>query len=367
MKTNGRSQWRSRSSSDKNEARREVVRIVRKVVAGQSKAAQKRSKDDAIYAQATQLLRPTGTPLLTAVSCYAQAVKILGGDRILEAAQDFARHHLTHRQSRTVRQVADELVDLKTRRGMSHRYLGGLRHRLDKISEAFAGDVAKVSTAEIQGWLDRRKVPVRTLKSLRDAANALFKFAEARGYIAHNENPVVGTQRIGTPDSELITICTPNELRGMLAAAPGWFRPVLAIQAFAGLRSAEMLRLDWENVKLDVGHIEVGTDRTKAAKRLARIPPNLVRWLAHTAKSSGKVFPYSRVNFDEIQASTAKAAEIAWKHNVLRHSFISYRVAQSSDVPRVSLECGISPGKIFKHYRTLVGEMEARQWFIIVP
>jgi hypothetical protein len=129
-----------------------------------------------------------------------------------------------------------------------------------------------------------------------------------------------------------------------------------------------MLLLDWEHVKLDHGHIEVGKERARgAARRLAPIPPNLVRWLTYAAITSGKVFPYSRRNLDEIQAGTAAAAEVGWKDNALRHSFISYRVAQTSDVPRVSLESGTSPGRIFKHYRTLVGEMDARQWFIIAP
>jgi integrase len=225
----------------------------------------------AIYTQAIKILRPTGMPLLTAASRYAQAVKILGADRVLEAARHFARQNSSRR-------------------------------------------------------------------------------------------------RPGTRKSEPISICSPTELRALLAVAPGWFRPVLAIQAFAGLRPDEVLRLDWKDVKRDCGHIEIGRDRTKAAaRRLAPIPPNLVRWLADAAKRSGKVFPYSPANFTEIQVSTATEAEVSWKLNALRHSFISYRMAQTSDAARVSLESGTSPGTIFKRYRALGGEMDARQWFTIVP
>ena len=230
----------------------------------------------AIYAQAIKILRPTGMPLLTAASRYAQAVKILGADRILEAARHFARQNPSRR------------------------------------------------------WQ--------------------------------------GTIRAGTRKSEPISICTPTELRALLAVAPGWFRPVLAIQAFAGLRPDEVLRLDWKDVKRDSGHIEIGRGRTKvAARRLAPIPPNLVRWLADAAKFSGMVFPYSPANFAEIQVSTATEAEVSWKLNALRHSFISYRMAQTSDAVRVSVESGTSPGTIFKRYRALGGEMDAHQWFTIVP
>jgi integrase len=262
------------------------------VVDFEGKAAKKHTKDAVIYAKAVKVLRPAGTPLLIAVSRYVEAVKILGGDRVLEAARNFARQNSIRRKRPTVRKV--------------------------------------------------RKVSNKSIN--------------------------LKTRRITARKSEPIAICTPTELRALLAATPGWFRASLVIQAFAGLRCSELLRLYWEDVKLNCGHIEVRRDRTKAAaRRLAPVPPNLVRWLTRAAKSSGKVFPYSQTNFDEIRAKTTRTAEIALKHDALRHSFISYRVAQTSDVPRVSLESGAPPGAIFKHYRTLAGEMDARQWFTIIP
>lgn len=40
---------------------------------------------------------------------------------------------------------------------------------------------------------------------------------------------------------------------------------------------------------------------------------------------------------------TDKAKKVKWKKNALRHSFISYRVAETQDVPKVALEAGNSP------------------------
>jgi hypothetical protein len=40
---------------------------------------------------------------------------------------------------------------------------------------------------------------------------------------------------------------------------------------------------------------------------------------------------------------------LPWKHNALRHSFISYRVADIQNVAQVALEAGNSPGMIFGH------------------
>ena len=53
--------------------------------------------------------------------------------------------------------------------------------------------------------------------------------------------------------------------------------------------------------------------------------------------------------------------------NALRHSYISYRVAEIEDVAKVALEAGNSPQMIFQHYRELVQPKEAKAWFAIVP
>ena len=56
-----------------------------------------------------------------------------------------------------------------------------------------------------------------------------------------------------------------------------------------------------------------------------------------------------------------------WKRNGLRHSFISYRVAETQNVAQVALEAGNSPQMIFKHYRELVTPKAAAGWFGIRP
>lgn len=56
-----------------------------------------------------------------------------------------------------------------------------------------------------------------------------------------------------------------------------------------------------------------------------------------------------------------------WKHNALRHWFISYRVAKIKNVNEVAMEAGNSLDMIFKHYRELVTEKEADAWFGVTP
>jgi hypothetical protein len=69
----------------------------------------------------------------------------------------------------------------------------------------------------------------------------------------------------------------------------------------------------------------------------------------------------------------AETAEIegwepfAWKHNALRHSYISYRLAAVPNTAQVALEAGNSPQMIFGHYRELVRAMDAEKWFAVTP
>ena len=56
-----------------------------------------------------------------------------------------------------------------------------------------------------------------------------------------------------------------------------------------------------------------------------------------------------------------------WKLNGLRHSYISYRVAQIQNVAQVALEAGNSPQIIFSNYRELVKPAAAVKWFAIEP
>jgi hypothetical protein len=67
------------------------------------------------------------------------------------------------------------------------------------------------------------------------------------------------------------------------------------------------------------------------------------------------------------RTKTADAEAVKLKHNALRHSFISYRVADIQNIPQVALEAGNSPEMIVSHYRELTTPAEAKIWFAITP
>jgi integrase len=357
--------------NDFTKARSEAERIAGLLATGQSTAANLCNADAAEYGNAVAILRNANleTSLQTVADRYVEAVKILGAENIIEAAKDFVRRNPVNREPRTVQQVADEIVALKKNRKASVRYIQDLRARLNTMAKKFSVNVDSVTTSDLQTWFDGMDTAPRTVRNFRNAASALFKFAEARGFIAKGENPVTATERIKSKSASPIEIYSPKEIRHLLDTAPDSFRPIIAIQAFAGLRSAEAMRLHWQDVKLKRGHIEITARNAKtASRRIVPILTNLAPWLKPYARKTGLLFKPSNLSaFNKRQNETADAAGIGWKANALRHSFISYRVADIQDVAQVALEAGNSPGMIFGHYRELVTADDAKKWFSIQP
>jgi integrase len=362
---------RMHSFSDFAQARREAERIAGLLSKGEATAANLRNSEAAEYGNAVAILRNANlrTSLQTVADRYVEAVKILGTENIVEAAKFYAKRNPATREPKSVQAVAGELVELKQNRKASVRYLADLKARLNTVARQFPGDIAMVTTGDLQKWFDSMDSAPRTVRNFRNTAGALFKYAEARGYIAKGENPVLATETIKAKNASPIEIYTPEEIGKLLKGAPEDFKPIVALQAFAGLRSAEVMRLDWQHVRLVRGHIEITAGNAKtASRRIVPILPNLAAWLKDHVKTTGLVFETGNAStFNNRQHETAQNAKVPWKANALRHSFISYRVAETQNVAQVALEAGNSPGMIFGHYRELVTGEDAKTWFATLP
>jgi integrase len=193
-----------------------------------------------------------------------------------------------------------------------------------------------------------------------------FNFAVNRGYCINN--PVVKSAKAKVIEMPA-GILTVDETSRLLANAPVELVPYIAIGAFAGLRRAELERLDWSEIDLQSRLIEVTASKAKSARRrFVRIKPNLLLWLKTCAKASGSVTPR---NFRELLDKARKAASIQdWPNNALRHSFASYYLAhfKKTGAPELALEMGhTSANLVFQHYRELVKPSEAKRYWNIGP
>lgn len=145
---------------------------------------------------------------------------------------------------------------------------------------------------DIDEWLRDLKVGPRTRNNLRNSVQLLFNFPISRRYLPtdHDELSAVPLARDSGGEIE---IYSPQEMADLLAVASPEHVPFLAIGAFAGLRHAELQQLDWAEVRMDDGFIEVKANKAKTtSRRLVPIQDNLKRWLEPYRKASGHICDY---------------------------------------------------------------------------
>jgi len=360
----------------------EAQEIATRIARGSADVLQLTSADRAGYIAATDLLRPFKVPLHSAVEEYVAARSHLNSESLLSVAKEYAgrRRQVT---DKPVREVVEELLAAKERDGLSERYIETLRSHLSRFACAFGTNIGSVAAKFIEEWLVSHKVGPRARNNLRMSIVTLFNFARSRGYLPKGQSTEAEEVPKAKDRGGEIAILTPQQLGDLLGAADRASDRELkkidaprimtqeaklyfAIGAFTGLRSAELIRLEWEDVNFARGHIEVGKAKSKTAtRRLVPILANLMQWMAPYRGRTGHVF--SSEHAAERAIAQAKNILGGWPNNALRHSYATYRLAQCHDPARVSLEMGNSAQMLFRNYRELADEQDATTWFSIVP
>ena len=165
-----------------------------------------------------------------------------------------------------------------------------------------------------------------------------------------------------------IGIYTPTEFRALLETAEGPLKPLMAIAGLAGLRTAELLRLTWDDVWRIEGHIEISQTKSKTrSRRLITIGPALSEWLRPYRACTGKLWTLSENCFHAHCAETCKAAGVKRLDNALRHSFCSYLFAVTGNENLTAQQAGNSPAMVHQHYKGLSTKAEAEKWFAVAP
>jgi integrase len=204
----------------------------------------------------------------------------------------------------------------------------------------------------------------------RAALAQFFSWCVRKDYLAvgHrlNEADAMRAEHANTAEVEFYT---PNEFRALLEAADGSLQAMIAIGGLAGLRTAELLRLDWADVWRVRGHIEVTAGKSKTRqRRLVEICPALAAWLGQFRTfTTGKLCTLHEITFQQHFVELWKDAKITRKPNGLRHASCTYHFALHDNENLTAQQAGNSPAMIHAHYKGLATKKEAETWFAIKP
>lgn len=355
--------WRSTLA----DARAAASDAIDKITAGQSEVLELTNSDAHAYLRARDALANITAPLDQIAREYVEAAQLLSGRAsLIEACRDWQRRHDVRLPSKTLSEAAADCIEQQRKDGKTPRRIEQLVTMFGRFTADHNMQVAEMTPAIMGAWLANLGRAERTRRNYRDTIAFLCRFCVQRGYLAKGTDWFENVQNYSARKLAEIEIYTVEEVARLLAQAGADMLPFIAIAAFAGLRHAEIDRLDWSEVDLDDGFIEVRAAKSKTGeRRLVPIQPNLKHWLLPHRQARGTVCPYA--NSTKQLLKTGAAAGVEWKHNGLRHSCISYRVAQCADQPRVADESGNSVAVIRGHYLRRVKPAEAARYFALAP
>jgi integrase len=347
------------------DAKKEAQFVAQRIQVGMQHVTDLKPHERDSFKVTEAMLQKSGIPLVAAVEDYIRARDLAGTESLAAMASEYGQHFKKVVRRITIPEVVAEMLLHRKQDGASKVYLGQLKTTLSRFGAKFPGEILNATSQEIDAWLRSLKVAPGTRNSMLRCIKVFFSFARSRNYLPEDRSTAADSVRLIKNVSDDYSIFTPQQMETILHAAPPRLIPILAIEAFSGIRVAELNRLDWSAVDLDRRIIELRADQAKtASRRVVPITDNLAAWLA-PIELKGKVVAAKNLYVD--MTALTRALKIEWPRNVLRHSFISYRIAMVKSADQVALEAGNSPSIIFKHYRELTTEDEANKWFGILP
>ena len=356
---------RMRSFADLDEAKRDAQKTAEAILRGEVAVNHLDAKQKLSCVRALDILNPCGVPLDVAAAQYAFARQSLKNVPVSEAVNFYLARHTCVRKP--VGEAVKEFIAAKKLCELSKRYIEDLENRCGRFARAFHCELGDLTSEQLKMYFATIKGQPRTHNNELNAISTFVAWAKNQKYLPKDWDDLTAVEKKKERLAET-EIFTPQEMAALLKHASEDLLPVITIGGFAGVRSAEIARLEWRQLNFSSRTIEVLANGSKTgSRRLAPLTDNLAAWLTPYASRTGKIWPHSMAYLYEAIELTAQKATVHWKRNALRHSFVSFRLAVVANADQVALESGHSARMLFKHYRELVTEELGHQWFAIAP
>jgi integrase len=304
--------------------------------------------------------RRLGTaPLSEAVAAYQRAATVRQR-RLADAVAEFC-------ESRRIK--AQTMVG--SRPGLARQYVIDSERYVKGLSDAFPNhDLGDLTKAHLDQYLaSLTHLAPMTRNNVRAAVRLFLRWCIRQDYLPHDTRLLDADGLRSEPlEAKAIEHYTPSELKRLLDAAPDEMRPVIALQALAGLRLQEALRLDWADVWRVPGHVEVASGKAKTRqRRLVTICPALDAWLRPYRDRTGPLSTASLAEFARRFGKLRQELGIASRQNGLRHGFVTYHYALHNNENLTAAQAGNSPAMVHAHYKGLATQEQGKAWFAVAP
>lgn len=378
--------WRVAKRRSIEKLRLDAERISTALLNAETAALDMTAEERRIYIAARTALAPTGRHLDTLAREIADVHAIIGGVSIAELARCWQTHGAAGAGicPPAVEVIARLVAKLRDDR-RDPGYISTLSRDLLRFAAAVP-DLTKANEESLRAYLrglvtrNGAAVSDRRRDNIRDAIVLLFRFARDRSWLAEDRKTVA--EKIGRLNPGVtVTTYTPTQLAHLLEhIGPRWL-PWMALGAFAGMRTSEIFRLEWDAFKWDERVIAVRRSVARKVKvsRLVPISETLHAWLAPYREHTGPLYANQQTHksgptWHTLENQHSKEIErlgevsgINYEKNALRHSYGSHRLAIVKNPPQVAMEMGTSSKMIRAHYEDPKPEAVALKYFALRP
>lgn len=292
------------------------------------------------------------------------------GVTIFEAAEYYSEHVLAYKNAPLIKDLVNLYVAEGKQVNNRDRTIGDKRSRLNAFAEQFGERrLSDIAVEELKDWIFDDEWEPRTQINYITKVSQLYNFAlnHRPKWVDSNITELIRRPMVDETDVEFFSV---DECQNLLSKANEFgLLPCVALGLFAGLRIAEMARLDPKDINLDLG-IRIGGDvAKKRGKRTVDITPALKAWLEPFREQiqNGSLVIIGP-NFQRDRNRLIKAAGLAeWKANGLRHSFGTYHFGAYANEGETSKQMGNSPDVLHAHYKGLVTREAAEKFWSLRP
>jgi integrase len=224
-----------------------------------------------------------------------------------------------------------------------------------------------VTPAELAAWFAKLPGSETTRAMYYRYVRMFFRWARRMRFVDDDPSEVIKAPR-ATAGRNVLTV---EQMTKVLEVpmAP-WMRACMLLGAFAGIRTEELLRMDWKDIDTKTGEIEirpgVGKDTGGVLERITDFTDPLSR-RKDQLKGKGKLVPGTAREFHYARTDIAQALGWQdWPDNCLRHSFATFHLAHSKNAGKTAYQMGhTNPAMVQRVYAVPARKADAAAWWAI--
>ena len=305
------------------------------------------------------------------------------GDRSLDEVADFfLKNYREPVRQMTVAAAFDQFIADRKKQNRRPDTLRNLTGRVGMFSRLHGTKhVAEVTHDDCRDFVFRKGTSPRNQINDRLAVSNFLNWCVRRQFATTNHMEAVDKPAVDSHEPSVLSL---GDCRKLLAAARdykgGLLLPYVAVSLFAGLRPTELSRLNWDRVDLTEKTITLDGSMAKTRqRRIVKLPDNCVAWLLPLALKHPEFVPAAfQRHFGRVKHAAgfngkdggkdANGKKLRpWVQDYMRHTAISMYLAKHQHEGEAATWAGNSPNVIHRHYKGLVKEADATEFWKLTP